>query len=60
MKNKDKKLKQINNKIISLNNILNNSKIEFSKQKTKKTGWIATKVNENGEPIIDNNNHLNN
>ena len=36
MKNKDKKLKQINKKIISLNNILNNSKIELSKHKTKK------------------------
>ncbi len=35
MKNKDKKLKQINKKIISLNNILNNSKIEYSKHKTK-------------------------
>lgn len=35
MKNKDKKLKQINKKIISLNNILNNSKIEYSKLKQK-------------------------
>lgn len=27
---------------------------------TQEAGWIATKVNENGEPIIDNNKHLNN
>ena len=43
MKNKDKKIKQINNKIISLNNILNNSKIEFSKQKTKKQDGLQQK-----------------
>ena len=29
-------------------------------EQTQEPGWIATKVNENGEPIIDNNNHLNN
>ena len=29
-------------------------------EQTQEAGWIATKVNENGEPIIDNNGHLNN
>lgn len=43
MKNKDKKLKQINKKIISLNNILNNSKIKFSKQNTKKQDGLQQK-----------------
>ena len=59
------KCKKINcNKKLEITKKTNYNKVKVAQvtidEQTQKPGWIATKVDENGDPIIDDNNNLNN